>query len=402
MDAVLDTARTPPDAGAGARGLLSGTFVPDMAPRLASALLSVVFCGFVVLALAGIVVRAAGPGEILAALLYAIPIVALQLGCFGRRTVRLTRRTGHLALAVQACFVCLPFLQFGVAWLSFAGLLAASVLFVLPPKAAVPLFALIVAGAGAMEVVYADGSPAPAFDVLYAVVSTVLTGLIIYGLTMLARLVADLHAARQDLARMAAAEERLRFARDVHDLLGLSLSAITLKSELTYRLMADHPERAREELAEMLAMSRKALADVRMVVSGNRELSLDAECRTAKGLLAATDIDVRVIEEGRRPTGRIGTVLATVLREGVTNVLRHSEATWCEITVRDTGAAVGLEIRNDGLRAGGSGASVHGGNGLANLSVRLEPLGGELTAAALPDGTFRLYVVVPWGAQAPA
>ena len=409
MDAVLNAVRGSSDTrddadgtGVGsparsriARGLLNGTFVPDMAPGLASALVSVVFCGFVVLSLAGIVVQTGDPGQILAAILYSIPIIALQLGYFSRLKARITRKVSYLALFVQACFVCLPFLQFGVNWLSYAGLLAASVLFALPPRAAVPLFALIVAGSGLMEVVYSPAPTFPTFSFLYAIVSTTLTGLIIYGLTRLARLVADLHAARQDLVRMAAAEERLRFARDVHDLLGLSLSAITLKSELTYRLMAEHPERAREELAEMLAMSRKALADVRMVVSGKRELSLDNECRSAKGLLAAADIDVRLIEEGRRPNGQIGTVLATVLREGITNVLRHSEATWCEIVIRDAGETVEFEIRNDGLRPE-LGTSAFGGNGLANLSHRTESLGGRLTAEPGPGGTFRLHASVPW------
>ena len=100
---------------------------------------------------------------------------------------------------------------------------------------------------------------------------------------------------------MAVAEERLRFARDLHDLLGLSLSAITLKSELTRRLLDTDPDRAAEELTEILGLARQALADVRSVASGYRELSLDNESRSARSVLAAADVEVR---HGRSATAR--------------------------------------------------------------------------------------------------
>ncbi|AEV84234.1 two-component system, NarL family, sensor histidine kinase DesK [Actinoplanes sp. SE50] len=371
----MPVAEDQPDPGSSRvlRALLNGTFVPAMAPRLATALVTVVVAGFVILSLAGIAVRADGPGPIVAALACATPIIALQLGYFGRLPARPTGRAGHLALAVQAGFVCLPFLRFGVAWLSFAGLLAAGVLFTLAPKAAVPLFVLIVAGAGAVEVWCADATTDLPFAVSYAVVSTTLTGLIVYGLTRLARLLADLHAARQDLVRMATAEERLRLARDVHDLLGLSLSAITLKSELTYRLMDAHPDRARRELAEVLTLSRRALSEVRTIVDPGREISLADECRTAHRLLTAAGIRVRVVEQGRPPTGRVGTVLATVLREGVTNVLRHT--------------GHGGEGRADGAgdRQGRSGQGGRRRGGPADLHTA-----GGLTTAGRPAGAARV------------
>ena len=91
---------------------------------------------------------------------------------------------------------------------------------------------------------------------------------------------------------MAVAQERLRFARDLHDLLGYSLSAITLKSELTHRLVPKNPDKAQNELVEILDISRKALADVRAVASGYRELSLENESESARSLLLAADVAV--------------------------------------------------------------------------------------------------------------
>src|SRR5205823_5301028 len=122
----------------------------------------------------------------------------------------------------------------------------------------------------------------------------VISGLATFGLTWMVRSVTELRAARTRLAQAAVAEERLRFARDLHDLLGLSLSAITLKSELARRLVTVDPDKARDELTEILAISRLALADVRLVASGYRELSLQEESRSAESLLAAADVDVRI------------------------------------------------------------------------------------------------------------
>jgi signal transduction histidine kinase len=202
-----------------------------------------------------------------------------------------------------------------------------------------------------------------------------------------------LRAARIQLAQVAVAEERLRFARDLHDLLGLSLSAITLKSELAHRLVTAAPERARGELTEILAISRLALADVRLVASGYRDLSLDEEFRTAESLLAAAEVDVRLdLKVGELPD-QVGTLLATVLREGVTNVLRHSKGERCEITVEQQDQMVYLDIVNDGvtqtpdLRTNGS--------GISNLSYRVALFGGELTAGLESDGRFRLRASVP-------
>ncbi|MEO3858414.1 histidine kinase [Acrocarpospora sp. B8E8] len=153
-----------------------------------------------------------------------------------------------------------------------------------------------------------------------ALLVTVNLGLITYSLTWMARSVRQLRAARRELAEVALAEARLRFAQDLHDLVGLSLSAITLKSDLTRRLILRDPGRARTVLADVLEICRHALADARSVASEYREMSLEAECRTAQSLLATAELDVRInLDYGELPA-EVATVLATVLREGVTNV----------------------------------------------------------------------------------
>jgi two-component system sensor histidine kinase DesK len=245
-------------------------------------------------------------------------------------------------------------------------------------------------------------SPAQVEPIVYITLSTTLTALLVYGLTWLSTLVTQLHSAREELAKMAVARERLRFARDLHDLLGYNLSAITLKSELTHRLVLKHPARAREELVEILQISRQALADVRAVASGYREMSLDEECVSARSVLAAADVHVLMEVEYRDLPVRVSTVLATVLREGITNLLRHSKAESCEISLRQDGTTVTIVMHNDGVpddprdsRADGG----PGGSGIHNLSARVAELGGELDAEFLPQNRFKLCARLPLSGQ---
>jgi two-component system sensor histidine kinase DesK len=186
--------------------------------------------------------------------------------------------------------------------------------------------------------------------VLYSAVPTLTTGLVVYGLSRLATLVVEVRSSRAEIARMAVLRERLRFARDLHDLLGYSLSVITLKIELTHRLLEKSPREAGDQLLEILEISRLALSDARTVASGYRELSLEEECRSAVSVLAAADIAVRLDSDHTDLPVQASTVLATVLREGITNLLRHSKAKHCEITIRQTHDNASIEIANDDLQ----------------------------------------------------
>jgi signal transduction histidine kinase len=362
--------------------------VTSLAPNLARAIVVIVFCLFALIAFLRILYQGFGPpSRIVTSIAYLIPMLGLQLYVFGR-PLQFKRSVLYAALLCQAVLVYLA-VRFSPAWLSLPGFLAGSVLLVLPLRLAAFVFAFIVAATTAD---YARLTDSP-LEIAYAAVSFTITGLVVYGLTRLSSLVVELHEARTELAQMAVAQERLRFARDLHDLLGYSLSAITLKSELTHRLVSEKPEQAEHELVEILAISRKALAELRSVASGYRELSLDNESESARSVLLAADVDVTIERSYGDLPAPVKTVLATVLREGITNVLRHSDAKRCEISLQQADGRIWLHIVNDGVQTnrGHSG----GGSGIRSLSGRLATLHGQLVAGVEADGRYGLHAWAP-------
>lgn len=212
--------------------------------------------------------------------------------------------------------------------------------------------------------------------------------------------VAQLRAAREELARLAVSEERLRFARDLHDLLGHSLSLIALKSELAERLLPGTPEneKAAGELRDLQGVARGALKEVREAVSGYRRPSLDEELAGACAMLEAAGISCRIHNGAGELPGETETVLTWVVREGVTNVVRHSRARRCEISLVRDGESIRAEVTDDGpgprIRRAGDGA---GGSGLAGLAERVESSGGHVDAGRRPGGGFGLRVILPLG-----
>lgn len=306
-------------------------------------------------------------------------------------------RRRYLTLGVQAVLTYLPFLLYGLNWGSMAGPLAASVLLMLPHRAGWTLFGVIVATTLAISMVTTDNE----FMIAYFTGSTVLAAIVIWGMTRLAELVSEVHASRRQVARMAVTQERLRFSRDLHDLLGYSLSSITLKSELTYRLIATRPNRAREEVGEVLKISRRALADARLVAHGYREMSLVEEGDSAAEILAAADIEADLRLDCGQLHPMVDTVMATVLREGVTNILRHSKAQHCTVTAKVDGGTVELTLVNDGVDRRPSAVPRSGrhaderSTGLQNLRERLTAVKGELTAEVREDGRYRLTATAP-------
>ncbi|MER6758259.1 histidine kinase [Micromonospora echinofusca] len=317
-------------------------------------------------------------------------LMAMQLLWYGRDHGRLRSPLGFGLLAAQAVLVYLPILIFGQAWVGMPGFLAGSVLLVLRAIPAWTAFTFIVLSMALAQWLF---TRAP-IDMLYTAISTVTTGLVVYGLSRLTALVVEVQESRAEIARMAVLRERLRFARDLHDLLGYSLSAISLKIELVHRLMEKSPQEASDHLLEILEISRVALSDARTVASGYRELSLEEECRSAVSVLNAADIQVRLDSDHLDLPVQVSTVLATVLREGVTNILRHSKARRCDITIRQTQDDAWIEIVNDDLAVGLPRDPGSGRNGLRNLSVRAQEIGGSLTVEQQPD-RFRLHAEVP-------
>jgi signal transduction histidine kinase len=355
---------------------------------LSMALLAAVLVGFAVKAL--LLAGSLWPAALLAV------IVFMQLRSIeGRHPV---------ALWVMAALTFAPIPLFGQVWLGVAGFLAGPILLAFSWAVAAPLVAAVVAVVAVAAVLL--GLPFPV-TVNYAI-STLVTGLVVYGLLRLARLARELVESGDGLARAAVVEERLRAARDLHDLLGHTLAAILLKCELARRL---DPERARKELDDVLTMTERAMAELQSVSGERAELSLTAEAESARSLLAAAGIEVLLdlghaalgrevlLDLGHAAVGReVDTTLGIVLREAVTNVLRHSSAHQCTITTYVRDGTVRLSVRNDGV---GSPSGRHGSAGIGNLATRLAALDGRL-AVSREEGWFELTATVPTLAWAPA
>ncbi|WP_245628011.1 sensor histidine kinase [Actinomadura oligospora] len=341
----------------------------------------------------------------------ALAAVAGVCGLYGWLLwLNLVRRTGpvhRLGLAViTAVSWALPaFLGVGTGWgnalLVPAGLIAV----VLPARrAAVVAAAGTVVGAG-----YGLVLGMRPLAVLYQLVAFPMVTFSGFITVWLFHVVQELREARAELARSAVGEERLRFARDLHDVLGHSLQAVALRAEVAERFADRDPARVRKELAEIQTMARDAVRDVREVVRGYRATSLRTELDGMSAVLRAAGIACDRPEVPVELPADVHEPLGWVVREAATNILRHSSATWCRIEVDATdGTRVRLEIVNDGAsrRAGisGGGALAAGtttdgaaGSGLAGLAERLAAAGGEFTAATTGDGTFRLVAALPTG-----
>jgi two-component system sensor histidine kinase DesK len=243
-----------------------------------------------------------------------------------------------------------------------------------------------------LAVAVVDGSlPQSSLEWSVYLLSTVLSVFGAMGIRKVFEANFSLEAAREELARLAVAEERLRFARDLHDLLGHSLSLIVLKAELAGRLAGTNPERAAGEIRDVERVAREALREVRDAVAGYRQLGLEEELERAHESLTAAGIEARCDRHpGPLPTP-VATTLAWAVREGVTNVLRHSRARAAEIRVRRFQGQVQLELLDDGL--GGDAGS--GGSGLRGLSERVLACRGGIEFGNRPEGGFRLAVRLP-------
>jgi two-component system sensor histidine kinase DesK len=200
----------------------------------------------------------------------------------------------------------------------------------------------------------------------------------------------QLGRARAELARMAVTEERERFARDLHDLLGHSLLVIALKAELAGRLLPERAADAAAEIAELETVARGALSEVREAVSGYRQPTLDGELAGARVALSAAGIETEVLRQPTVLDPGVEGMLAWAVREGATNVIRHSRATRCTPTISSNLVDAGLEVVDDGVGP----QSVNGNSG-QGLSERDRRLNGEVEAGGRPGGGYRLAVTVP-------
>lgn len=365
---------------------------PALAPRLARGIMIVVLCCYCAIVILNVLTYdTSGTTKLVICIGVVLVEFSLQftLTSPSARAWPMWRRL--VTLAAQAVLTYLPVAWFGLNWGSMQGPLAATILLTLPNRVAWPLFGLVLVGSP----VYPTIELGPLYGT-YVFLTTLLAGLVIYGLTRLTDLVRQLHDTREQLARMAVTQERLRFARDLHDLLGYSLSTITLKGELVSRLIPNRPELASDETTSLLLVARQALADVRLVSRGYRDMSLRDEAESAAQVLISADVRTEVDVQVERLHPVVDTVLATALREGVTNILRHSKAEICTIKATSGTETVFLTLVNDGVANGGDpDTRSGGGSGLGNLRTRLTDIGGELTAGVDEEGMFRLVARAP-------
>ncbi|WP_030620567.1 sensor histidine kinase [Streptomyces fulvoviolaceus] len=201
----------------------------------------------------------------------------------------------------------------------------------------------------------------------------------------------ELDAARETRARLAVAEERLRFGRDLHDVIGRNLAVIALKSELAVQLTRRGRKEAVEQMVEVQRIARESQREVRDVVRGYREADLGVELTGAQGVLTAAGIDCEVTGEAVGLPLDVQSALGWVVREATTNVLRHGDAKRCTVAVRVSAGRVVLTVENDGASRS-TGVS---GSGLTGLRERLSAVDGTLEAGRLTEGVFRLVAEIP-------
>ncbi|WP_406047646.1 sensor histidine kinase [Kribbella sp. NBC_00889] len=299
----------------------------------------------------------------------------------GTGAIPMWQRLAYLAGMLALTFLMLP--TAGQKALTCLVYIAAIAMMALDVKVAVPLVAVLLGGAElSMRLV-----PGWTDDGSYGF-AIFLGALAVFGMRRAIQRSIELTATRQDMAKLAVQEERNRFARDLHDILGHSLTVITVKAELAGRLIAANPDRAAAEVADVESLARAALADVRAAVAGYRELSLAGELVSARAALQAAEIKAdlpttvdEVPEDNRE-------LFAWVVREGVTNVVRHSGARRCTIRI----SANQIEVLDDGKGpTPGGGAS---GHGLVGLRERADEAGASVQVGQAPGSGFRLAVRV--------
>ena len=312
------------------------------------------------------------------------PIEAADLTAAGPPPSALRRRLsllGAMTLAIAALSSLLP--HAAAWWLVMHVVVAAGL--VLPSALAAASGVILI-----VMTILAARLVSGHFDLL--LLSLVAFGAAAIAIRQLTISIAQLRLAREELARAAVDQERLRFARDLHDLLGHSLSLIILKSELAGRLLPRSPESAAREIADAERAARDALREVRVAVAGYRQPVLRNELSAARELLDAAGI-VADIEQAPRVPPELDGLLAWAVREGVTNVIRHSRAHRCTIRVEKLAHSIHLTVNDDGRGVNGDQPAM--GNGLRGLAERSAACRAEMIVAPRPEGGFTLAITAP-------
>jgi two-component system, NarL family, sensor histidine kinase DesK len=367
------------------RSLSPAPVTASSAQRLAAWLIAGVSFGYPAL---GLLYLTSGRLSVAAVVVVSLAAVGLPHLLTMRAALR-GGRARPLPLVAQAVATYVPdvLLLGGLSGVT-AQLLACGLLVSLPLRLAGPLVAAMTAW---QAVALFGALPVPIIASFYAATIPI-TGVMVMVVVRLAAVTRELDGARAELAEAAVLKERLRISRDLHDGLGHSLTAIALKGDLAARLLPRDPDTARAEVGELVRVAREAAQDVRQVVHGYRRRSLRTEIDRAVSLLEVSGVGCQTHLAGEPAEDSAQeAALAWAVREGVTNVLRHSRATTCTITTAVRGRGLRLEIVNDGA----PGERAQPGSGLAGLRERAEQVGGSVSAGPVGAAGFRLTVEVP-------
>jgi two-component system, NarL family, sensor histidine kinase DesK len=293
------------------------------------------------------------------------------------------RRIGTLVVMALLGIALMPFNVFAHTYVVYSAVLAAF----LPVRSMLAVFAF-------GQVAFVGGLAMLGVPFMPAITVTVLScGMASLGNRVwlnYARKNVALRLSQEEMGRMAAMAERERIGRDLHDLLGHTLSVIALKSELAGRLLARDVDAARREINEVQRVARDALSEVRRAVTGMRSHGVLAECASARVALESAQVHFEYEAETLTMAPEIESVLAFALREAATNVIRHAQAHRCRARLRRTGDQARMEFEDDGC--GGVRAE---GNGLAGMRERLADVGGTLEVESPTGGGTKLIVIVP-------
>jgi two-component system sensor histidine kinase DesK len=204
----------------------------------------------------------------------------------------------------------------------------------------------------------------------------------------------QLKLARAEITRLAVADERLRIARDLHDLLGHSLSLIALKSELARRLLPTYLDRATSEIGDIERVARTSLQEVREAVSGYRRQTLEDELFATRQMLQAAGINLSLRSGIDDLSPEMEAIVGWLIRESVTNIIRHANANNVSVTLSDVQGSIVVEVEDDG-EGSSQVVGTTDGHGLAGLRERTDEMSGTLTYGDLPGGGFRVRASIP-------
>ncbi|APE21284.1 MULTISPECIES: sensor histidine kinase [Streptomyces] len=306
-----------------------------------------------------------------------------------RREAPLTR---VLLVALGALTFALA-IGYGSGWLLLFPLLGLAVGAVVRGRKRLRLIVFPLVAAVGVVTYWRDG-----WDSLGVVYGTFISVMVTAAILALDETVRELRGTREELARTAVEKERLRFSRDLHDLLGHTLSVIVVKSEVVRRLAPRDLDAALAQVADIESVGRQALTEIREAVTGYREGSLATELDRARDALSSAGIEPVVRRSGPLLEPQTEALLSWVVRESATNAIRHSGAAHCEITLSGTADRVRLTVTDDGR---GTAGTTTPGSGLRGLRERVAAAGGTLDSGPAPRGGFRVTAELPVEAPGP-